>query len=171
MIVLFYLKSSKVIIISAIIFLLFAASSYSQWFSQPLPVNGQVQDLKFFDANTGLISTINPKYIIRTTNGGYNWDIAYSGGRPAFEFCVIDSVTIYASSTTINQYGLLLRSYNRGATWDSFPVANSWTVNGMSFVNKDTGWVGGTAGGLPFLWRTTNAGVTWTVQSDQHRIW
>ena len=27
----------------------------SQWFSQPLPVSGQVQDLKFFDANTGLI--------------------------------------------------------------------------------------------------------------------
>lgn len=36
----------------------------------------------------------------------------------------------------------------------------------ISFVNKDTGWVGGTAGGLPFLWRTTNAGITWTVQSD-----
>ena len=158
---------SRVTVLFPIFFLLFSVSSYSQsgWFSQPLPVNGQVQDLKFFDANTGLISTINPKYIIRTTNGGYNWDIAYSGGRPAFEFCVIDSVTIYASSTTINAYGLLLRSYNRGIMWDSLPVANSWTINGISFVNRDTGWVGGTAGGLPFLWRTTNAGITWTVQS------
>ena len=40
------------------------------------------------------------------------------------------------------------------------------TISGISFVNKDTGWVGGTAGALPFLWRTTNAGVSWTVQSD-----
>ncbi|MFA7361731.1 MAG: YCF48-related protein, partial [Candidatus Kapaibacterium sp.] len=166
MIVLFYLKSLKVIIISAIIFLLFPASSYSQWFSQPLPVNGQVNDLKFFDGNTGLIAMWQPNIILRTTNGGYNWNTVYSTGRPAFELCMIDSLAVYVNSSTTSEYGMLLRSYNRGATWDSLPIANSWTVNGISFVNKDTGWVGGTAGGLPFLWRTTNAGVTWTVQSD-----
>ncbi|MCX6160247.1 MAG: T9SS type A sorting domain-containing protein, partial [Ignavibacteriae bacterium] len=37
--------------------------------------------------------------------------------------------------------------------------------NGISFVNRDTGWVGGTAGGVPYLWRTTNRGVNWIVQS------
>jgi hypothetical protein len=123
-------------------------------------------DLKFFDANTGLIAMWQPNLILRTTNGGYNWITVYSTGRPAFELCLIDSMTVYVNSSTTSEYGMLLRSYNRGATWDSLPVSNSWTVNGISFVNKDTGWVSGTSGGYPFLWRTTNAGVTWIVQGS-----
>jgi photosystem II stability/assembly factor-like uncharacterized protein len=108
----------------------------------------------------------SPNLIFRTTNGGYNWTTVYSTGRPAFELCLIDSMAVYVNSTTSSEYGMMLRSYNRGATWDSLPVANSWTCNGISFVNRDTGWVGGSAGGLPYLWRTTNRGVNWTVQSD-----
>ncbi len=166
--VLFYLKSLKVTILSSLLLLLFAVSSYSQsgWFSQPLPVNGEVQDLKFFDANTGLIAMWQPNLILKTTNGGYNWDIVYSTGRPAFELCMIDSFAVYVNSSTTSEYGMLLRSYDRGATWDSLPIANSWSANGLSFVNRDTGWVSGTAGGEPFLWKTTNGGLTWTVNSS-----
>ncbi|MBN1633052.1 MAG: T9SS type A sorting domain-containing protein [Ignavibacteria bacterium] len=142
-------------------------NSFSQtgWFSQPLPVSGQVQDLKFFDANTGLIALYNSNNILRTTNGGYNW---YSVliTPVAWEFVIIDSNTIYASGAGLSNSAVLLRSYNRGATWDSLPVSNALTANGISFVNRDTGWVGGTANALPFIWRTTNAGLTWTVQSD-----
>ena len=153
-------------IVAVIILLLFAVSSRSQsgWFSQPLPVNGQINDLKFLNANTGLIAMWQPYLILRTTNGGYSWLTALNS-QGIYEFDLIDSNIIYARGTSWNGYGMLLRSYNRGATWDSLPIANSWTANGISFVNRDTGWVGGTAGGLPFLWRTTNAGVTWTVQS------
>jgi photosystem II stability/assembly factor-like uncharacterized protein len=139
----------------------------SGWFYQPFPLSSQnVSDLKFFDANTGLVAIWSPGFIFRTTNGGYNWTTVYSTGRPAFELCLIDSMAVYVTSTTSSEYGMMLRSYNRGATWDSLPVANSWTVNGISFVNRDTGWVGGSAGGLPYLWRTTNRGVNWVVQSD-----
>ncbi|MCX6161952.1 MAG: hypothetical protein NTV87_11570, partial [Ignavibacteriae bacterium] len=145
----------------------FLINCYAQsgWFYQPLPVSAQVNDLKFFDANTGLVAMWSPNLIFRTTNGGYNWTTVYSTGRPAFELCLIDSMAVYVTSTTSSEYGMMLRSYNRGATWDSLPVANSWTANGISFVNRDTGWVGGTAGGAPYLWRTTNKGVNWVVQS------
>jgi hypothetical protein len=150
-----------------ILILVFTQSAFPQsgWFSQPLPVTGQVQDLKFFDANTGLVAFYQSNTLIRTTNGGYNWNTILNN-QVAWEFCLIDSVTVYARGSGPTVDGFLLRSTNRGATWDSLPVSNSWTVNGISFVNKDTGWVGGTAGGLPYLWRTTNAGVTWTVQSS-----
>ncbi|MGV8017985.1 MAG: YCF48-related protein [Ignavibacteria bacterium] len=138
--------------------------SQTGWFSQPLPVSGQVQDLKFIDANTGFIS-MNPAITLRTTNGGYNWNYILTN-QYVGNFEIIDSNTIYANGMNASAYGILFRTYNRGATWDSLPVANSWTVNGISFVNRDTGWVGGTSGGLPYLWRTTNAGLNWTVQSD-----
>ncbi|MFA5012498.1 MAG: T9SS type A sorting domain-containing protein [Ignavibacteria bacterium] len=164
--VLYYLKSSKLTILSfQILLLLFTVSSYSQsgWFSQPLPVNGQVNDLKFINANTGLIS-MDPAITLRTINGGFNWLIILPG-QYVGNFEIIDTSTVYANGMSASGYGMLLRSYDLGISWDSLPLAGSWTVNGLSFVNRDTGWVGGTASGLPFLWRTTNAGVTWNVQS------
>ncbi|MCX6160446.1 MAG: hypothetical protein NTV87_03795, partial [Ignavibacteriae bacterium] len=137
----------------------------SGWFYQPLPLSAQVNDLKFFDGNTGLVAIWNPYLVLRTTNGGYNWNTALNS-QGIYEFNIIDSNCIYARGTNWNGCGILFRSYDKGATWDSLPVANSWTVNGISFVNRDTGWVGGSADGLPYLWRTTNRGVNWTVQSD-----
>ena len=49
----------------------------SQWVSQPLPFGVDVYDMKFFDANTGMISAHDQTngYVFRTTNGGNNWVI------------------------------------------------------------------------------------------------
>ncbi len=156
---------SRVTILSSILFLLFSVPSYSQsgWFSQPLPVNGQVNDLKFFNANTGLIS-MNPAITLRTTNGGYNWTIILPG-QYVGNFEQIDSNTIYANGMNSSAYGMLLRTFNRGITWDSFYVPGADFIGGVSFVNKDTGWVGSSIGGEPFLWKTTNGGINWTVNS------
>ncbi|MFA7361719.1 MAG: hypothetical protein WC139_11855, partial [Candidatus Kapaibacterium sp.] len=161
------LKNRRVTIIAIIFLLLFTVSSYSQpgWFSQPLPVNGQVQDLKFFDANTGLILMNEPFRIYRTTNGGYHWDSTIQNQYITL-IDVIDSTSVYGVGAFANGSKQIIRSYDRGLTWDSMAVTVLETINGLSFVNRDTGWVGGTAGGLPFLWQTTNAGVTWTVQSN-----
>jgi hypothetical protein len=139
--------------------------SQSGWFYQPLPFGYQINDLKFFDANTGLVCRINPQFVVRTTNGGYNWNttLSYQG---VYAFDIIDSNCVYGIGTGIVSDGILLRSYDRGTTWDSLIISNAVTVNGISFINRDTGWVGGTSGGLPFLWRTVNAGLNWTVQSD-----
>jgi len=137
----------------------------SGWFYQPLPVSGQIRDFRFIDENIGLVAMTGPLYLLRTTNGGYNWQTVLSG-QYISQFDIIDNICVYARGGNSNAYGMIYRSYDCGATWDSLPVANSWTCNGISFVNRDTGWVGGSAGGLPYLWRTTNKGVNWTVQSD-----
>jgi hypothetical protein len=137
----------------------------SGWFYQPLPVSGQIRDFRFIDENIGLVAMTGPLYLLRTTNGGYNWQTVLSG-QFISQFDIIDNICVYARGGNSNAYGMIYRSYDRGATWDSLPVANSWTCNGISFVNRDTGWVGGSADGLPYLWRTTNRGVNWSVQSD-----
>jgi hypothetical protein len=156
----------KLITASVIFSLFFATSAFPQagWFSQPLPVTGQVQDLKFFDANTGLIAMTSPALILRTTNGGYNWDITLPNQNVG-NFEIIDSNIVYARGSGYSIDVFLFRSSNRGVTWDSLPVSNAWTSSGISFINKDTGWVGGTSGGVPFLWYTTNAGLNWAVNS------
>jgi photosystem II stability/assembly factor-like uncharacterized protein len=156
----------QIIITLVIVFIISCSSVFSQagWFSQPLPVTGQVQDLKFFDANTGLIAMTSPALIMRTTNGGYNWDITLPNQNVG-NFEIIDSNIVYARGSGYSIDVFLFRSSNRGVTWDSLPVSNAWTSSGISFINKDTGWVGGTSGGVPFLWYTTNAGLNWTVNS------
>ena len=149
-------------------FLIHNCRSQSGWFYQQLPIlsSTQIRDLKFFDENIGLIATSNPNYILRTSNGGYNWNIVLSN-QAVFEFDIIDSTAIYARGSGIDADALLLKSYNSGATWDSLPISNAWTANGISFVNRDTGWIGGTSGGLPYVWQTTNGGLNWTVQSNE----
>lgn len=72
--------------------------------------------------------------------------------------------------------GKLLHTTNAGALWtvqdiDTTAVISIFnTLPTLSFVNISTGWVLGTSGGLrnplgPALYKTTNAGVTWTSQN------
>jgi photosystem II stability/assembly factor-like uncharacterized protein len=138
--------------------------SQSGWVYQPLPINANSYDMKFFDANTGVIS-IQYIGIYRTTNGGQNW-IYILPNQIIFDFEIIDSNTVYGRGGSADAYGMIFRSFNKGLTWDSFYVSNSWTANGMSFVNKDTGWISGTSGGSPFVWRTTNQGINFIAQAS-----
>ena len=135
---------------------------FSQWQYQPISASGTPYDMKFFDTNTGIISFNSPG-LYRTTNGGINWNIILPN-QIAFLFDKIDMNTVYAAASTSNAYGMLLRTFNKGLTWDSFQVGNSWTANGLSFINKDTGWICGTSGGNHYIWKTINSGVNFTVQ-------
>jgi hypothetical protein len=54
-------------------FSLLTFNSYSQWYAQTLPSYYDVADIKFFDANTGLIVLgLSTPGMLKTTNGGNN---------------------------------------------------------------------------------------------------
>lgn len=147
--------------------LCFSQPGTSGWFYQPLPIptDAQIRDLRFFDENTGLVVTGNPFYILRTTNGGYNWQVVINNQYISL-IDIIDSNAVYGAGAFSNGHKQIIRSYNRGLTWDSIAVNVVEQIYGISFVNRDTGWIGGTAAGLPYICRTTNGGLSWTVQSD-----
>jgi hypothetical protein len=56
---------------------------------------------------------------------------------------------------------MILRTFDKGATWDSIPYS-SVTFRGISFLNKDTGWVSGFDGNISKIWKTTNGGLSLT---------
>ena len=168
----FFPASNKKIILMIIFFILNSSflihncRSQSGWFYQPLPITeGQILDLRFFDENTGFVAIGSPFSILRTTNGGYNWYHVINNQYISL-FDVIDSNTIYGAGAFANGHKQIIRSYNRGLSWDSIAVNVLQQIFGISFVNHDTGWIGGTSGGLPYICRTTNAGLNWTVQFD-----
>jgi photosystem II stability/assembly factor-like uncharacterized protein len=135
-----------------------------QWLRQDVYVDpSSVYDLKFFDANTGLISSqyLN---IYRTTNGGNNW-LLLSIKINIQEMQILDSTTLYGCGARVNGDGVIYRTFNKGLTWDSVGISGGIYTD-ISFINRDTGWVSAFTSG-PVLLRTTNGGITLTQQTSQ----
>ncbi len=163
----FYSINLKAITQLAIILLLFTVSSYSQtgWFSQPLPVSGQINDMVFFDANTGIIAmNSTPPYILRTTNGGTNWNIGTS--LRVYFLDKIDSMAVYGNGNNSNST-TIYRSYDRGLTWDSTEIIYYYVIQSISFFDRDTGLISGFNGDIDVIWKTTNGGRSMSVFSTQ----
>ena len=152
----------KYIIILALI-LCGASSSIGQWIYQNGTGNLWVKDIKFFDANTGIIilGSTNPG-MLKTTNGGNNWTL-FDTTVYYYGLQTIDSVTMYAYGQRTSIYRIK-RTFDKGITWDSVSVSSARMFWDFSFVNKDTGWVSGFNGGY-LIWQTTNGGVTLVPQT------
>ncbi|HEY5123883.1 MAG TPA: T9SS type A sorting domain-containing protein [Ignavibacteria bacterium] len=157
----------KYIIILALM-LFGASSSVGQWIYQALPSYYEVKDVKFFDANTGIITVNTPsRGMLKTTNGGNNWTMV-NNYMHYYELQRIDSNTMYAIGTSYGSVGVgidrVQRTFDKGLTWDSISMSTNDVYISFSFVNKDTGWVSGFNGGY-LIWRTTNGGVTLVPQT------
>ena len=147
------------------IFFFQSQETNSQWLNQPVTVHGaDVYDLKFFDENTGLICATGGR-IYRTTNGGESWALQ-AGYKLLYGMQKIDSFAIYGYGRRIsNAHDIIYRSFNRGETWDSV-AETSGNYYGICFINRDTGWISAFTAG-PAMYRTTNGGLTLTLQSTQ----
>ncbi|MCX6159918.1 MAG: T9SS type A sorting domain-containing protein, partial [Ignavibacteriae bacterium] len=133
-----------------------------QWVQQTLPVSGQIYDIAFFDANTGLVSMYNSSnntpYVLRTTNGGNNW-ISISNAV-IYKLKIIDSQTVYGNGIRIGGPYKIYRTFDRGINWDSVAEYTGYLVyTDISFINQNTGWISGFDGNINRIYKTTNGGV------------
>lgn len=135
--------------------------SQTGWVNQPLPINANSYDMKFFDANTGIISLETPA-LLRTTNGGQNW-IVFNNYMRANNFDKINDSTLFA--VVWIPTSIILRTFNKGATWDSIQSPSGFEIAGLSFVNNDTGWVTAFDGNVWKILKTTNGGYTFQTQA------
>jgi photosystem II stability/assembly factor-like uncharacterized protein len=150
----FFLRIIYVLIINLV---LFSGIAKSQWIQQTLPISGQINDMEFFDAYTGIIAmNTTPPYILRTTNGGNNWTIGMS--IRVFFMSKADDSTVYGNGR-IPTYDLIYRTFDRGLTWDSVALSASITYCSVAFVDKDTGWISGYDGNINRMYKTTNGGI------------
>jgi photosystem II stability/assembly factor-like uncharacterized protein len=131
-----------------------------QWVKYTNPPPGAtVNDIVFFDVNTGLMAFNDPT-LYRTTDGGNNW--TYLSNIRIYYFQKIDSSIVYGWGRPNLAYDRIYRSFNKGLTWDSVAITGN-SYAGFSFVNKDTGWISGFDGGRNQIWKTINGGVTLQV--------
>jgi len=92
--------------------------------------------------------------IIKTVNGGNNWNLIYADTLKQFWcFYFINSNTGYVSGS----HGTIMKTTNKGDNWTILNSTTQTTLDGTWFVNENTGYVGG----ANLVLKTTDAGQTW----------
>ena len=145
----------------------FRDSRSGGWYQQFFPnMNGNtIASLTFLDSLTGFgVTSINPDtlcYILKTTNGGDNWNIKYiyHPVAPTISFNKIqfaNNTTGYASAN----YTSIFKTTNRGDNW--FSLFTNLGPQDIAVINSDTVLAvfndiidGG-------VYRTTNGGLNWS---------
>ncbi len=115
----------------------------------------------FVNADTGFYSFgegyYSNRWILKTTNGGTNWDTVYSGTGWLSYFFFPDADNGYATITD----GIVLKTTDGGTSWTQSDLGD-WQMSGVFFFDKDNGFVGGGwIYGDGAIYKTNDGGNNW----------
>jgi len=118
----------------------------------------ELNSVKFFDVNTGLICGVSG-WIARTTNGGVSWDTTLcpvTNYINSFKF--IDANTGYATASN----GIILKTTNQGLNWSTIQTGYTsvYSLNNID-ISGTTFYVPSSSGVLV----STNNGANWTLST------
>jgi len=135
----------------------------AQWVVQTTPpTNASYWDGEFLNSNTGYFCSGTPGSIIKTTNGGINWNVMWiSDTNNAVYFNGIEVVNenlIYAVEKRS-----VLKTTNGGVSWTQyfFPTGFNFFCYDVSFASPNTGYAVGGANPSGGICKTTNGGINW----------
>jgi len=148
---------------------------------QEIAVNDYgLKSICFINADIGLAvgrSTSGDGVIIRSIDGGYNWDVVYIlNGYELRSVCFSDSnrgfVVGLDNSYLLNNHnynisGIILSTDDAGGNWSV--KQESWTkgLNDVYFLNNNTGWAVGYGGTVI---KTTTGGVVFVEEEEIDEI-
>ncbi len=138
------------------------------------PLAAMILDIKFLDEQRGFIcasSSADPREgrarMLKTTNGGATWEIAWEGTRAAENLWKMSWPTDQVGYATVQSYDpspdntrrVVLKTTDGGASWQEMDLVNEAGVQqfGIGFASTLHGWVGTRSGG----YFTYDGGVTW----------
>lgn len=126
------------------------------WISQSIPYDNGLNDIKFFNENTGITVGYNGK-ILKTTNGGDNWIPVNNGGtqKNLISVSIISPSNIYIAGDS----GVVLKSTDSGDSWVTLNSGTNKNLNFIVFKSSENGFAAGDNGTLI---RTTNSGINWS---------
>ncbi len=117
--------------------------------TEPFDINWVVA-LQFTETDP-LIGWLAAEGLFMTTDGGMSWEPVYSPEGTDFQsVSAVDRQTVFALTCD----DILLRTRDRGETWDSFSVPGH--PMDLVFIDEERGWICGEG-----LWETTDGGGSW----------
>ena len=129
-------------------------------------------DIHFFNENTGIAvggiySLSRVGLISKTTNGGLNWVDSITSGICFRGIEFVNSTTGYlggwVNSASVSP---ILITTNAGGIWLSVTPFNCYGIECFSFLNESTGFATGDHPNCQGVFKTTDAGYSWTLNSD-----
>jgi photosystem II stability/assembly factor-like uncharacterized protein len=138
------------------------------------PAAGVLNGVYFWNESIGLAigrKTINfNSFIARTTNGGSTWTeiIATTNSNNELQ----DQYWFDSNTGWISGRDVLLRTTNGGINYVNLYANVPPTQNGanallsITFVNQQTGWIGGSNLDKKNIYKTTNGGTNWFFQPN-----
>jgi photosystem II stability/assembly factor-like uncharacterized protein len=125
------------------------------WTSHTRYYNKYLNAISFINANTGFVAATNG-CILKTVNGGQNWDSLTIGN---YSYNSIDFINL-SSGWICGSSGQILKTTNAGSAWLNQISGTNYNLNAVQFVNETTGYIAGDSGKI---FKTTNKGVNWII--------
>ncbi len=131
----------------------------SNWYQQFMPNMGseQLADITFLDSLVGYAIT-QTHNILKTTNGGDNWNIIYNDTTGN----IFTRLQFLNESTGFVGAYNTLKTTNGGNNW--FQISTPVPVQDIYVLNEDTIWIVFPNSLVGGVFRTTNGGASWTQQ-------
>ncbi|MDQ3022258.1 MAG: YCF48-related protein, partial [Bacteroidota bacterium] len=152
----------KIILLSLIIlFNNFSAHSQSTWFwQQPLPTGNYLYSVDFVNTNTGYaVGTVGT--IMKTTNGGTNWEVQNSGFTSNLLGTNFFDANLGFAVGSNN--GTILRTNNGGYNWTQVFSGATTSMWSIDFPTRNIGYAVGLNG---VVLKSTNEGISWLPLSS-----
>ncbi|HZW38820.1 MAG TPA: hypothetical protein VFF33_05930 [Ignavibacteriaceae bacterium] len=122
-----------------------------------------LRDVHILNEKFSLIAGSN---ILKTTNGGINWDIIFTNFFAHNIYALSkNNFLSYAKYTTdefMQTFGHILQSFDGGTNWDTLFTTNQDIELNIYFKDSLNGFI---YGPKTFI-KTTNAGITWEINQD-----
>ncbi|MFZ1460069.1 MAG: YCF48-related protein [Ignavibacteria bacterium] len=149
------------LILSLLVFNNQTSFSQSAWFWQStVPQGNTLNDVCIINSNK-IVAVGGLSTVMRSNNGGANWDIKY---RVAGPYKYLSSVFFVNENTGwITGYqGTVLKTTDGGVNWTLQEVLYSF-YNSTYFADSNNGWITGYSGEII---NTTNGGLNWNRQTS-----
>lgn len=144
-----------------IIFFTFSiCQAQSGWIHQQSGVSvDSLRSVRFINSQTGWIAGTNG-IILKSTNGGNNWNTVKAGiSWDLYSISLISDSIIFACG----ENGIIIKSTNSGFSWNNLSSGVNVRLNSIIFLNSLTGFSAGFEG---VILKTINGGDSWTILSS-----
>ena len=157
------------LLLSVLHFLFLCAAIFTQtpqWYLLPdSPPQGRYDDVFFISPFTGwAVGAGPPTKILKTTNGGLNWQLVNTFTNYSRAICFTDSLNGFMGTLNGSQH--LYKTTNGGVNWDYIDLKNDSIVGICGLTYYGNTIVGsGMYSGYPLVVISTNGGKTWQVKN------
>jgi photosystem II stability/assembly factor-like uncharacterized protein len=143
----------------------------SRGYQQSGPTGRAYTEVKFIDSQTGWIVDMYGA-ILKTTNGGENWDMMVSDTLNSYNTLYTVDFVNAQKGWAAGGNGRLYKTVDGGVNWTPRFFDNKIWISSLQFIDEMTGWAAGTdystEGGI--ILKTTDGGINWFAQAHPSTI-